>query len=70
MSEGILAPKPVELGQLQRDLRPSELFVEYVLDSPQSYALAVTHQTAHRYTLPSKDILAQEVTQYRSEILQ
>ncbi|OJV39554.1 MAG: hypothetical protein BGO25_01750 [Acidobacteriales bacterium 59-55] len=63
------APKPVELGQLQRDLRPSELFVEYVLDSPQSYALAVTDRTVHRYTLPSKDILTQEVTQYRSEIL-
>ena len=64
------APEPVDLWQLQRDLRPSELFVEYVLDSPHSYALAVTHQTAHRYTLPSKDILAQEVTRYRSEILQ
>ncbi len=64
------APKPVELRQLQRDLRSSELFVEYVLDSPQSYALAVTDRTVHRYTLPSKDILSQEVTRYRSEILQ
>ncbi|HZY62820.1 CHAT domain-containing protein [Acidipila rosea] len=64
------APEPVDLRQLQRDLRPSELFVEYVLDSPQSYALAVTHQTVHRYTLPSKDILGQQVMRYRSEILQ
>jgi CHAT domain-containing protein len=64
------APAPVDLGQLQSDLRPSELFIEYVIDSPQSYALEVTHETVHRYTLPSKDVLEQEVTQYRSEILQ
>jgi hypothetical protein len=47
-------PEPVDLGQLQRELRPSELFVEYVLDDPHSYALALTHTTAHRYALPSK----------------
>lgn len=64
------APQPVDLGQLQSDLRPTELFVEYVLDDPQSYALAVTHQTVHRYTLPSKDELEREATQYRAEILQ
>ena len=67
---GEVAPEPVDLGQLQADLRPAELFVEYVLDSPQSYALAVTHQTVRRYTLPSKDVLEQEATQYRSELLQ
>jgi CHAT domain-containing protein len=64
------APDPVDLGRLQSDLRPSELFVEFVLDSPQSYALAVTHQTVHRYTLLSKDELEQEATRYRTEILQ
>jgi CHAT domain-containing protein len=63
-------PQPVDLTQLQGDLRPSELFVEYVLDGPQSFALAVTHRTVHRYTLPSKDELEREATQYRSEILQ
>ena len=67
---GDVAPEPVDLGQLQADLRPAELFVEYVLDNPQSYALAVTHQTVRRYTLPSKDVLEQEATQYRSELLQ
>jgi CHAT domain-containing protein len=66
---GDVAPKPVDLGQLQAGLRPAEIFVEYVLDSSHSYALAVTHQTVHRYTLPSKDVLEQEATQYRSEIL-
>jgi CHAT domain-containing protein len=67
---GDSAPEPVELGQLQSDLRPSELFLEYVLDGPQSYALAVTHRTVRRYTLPSKDELEREATRYRTEILQ
>jgi CHAT domain-containing protein len=66
---GDKAPEPVDLGQLQRELRPSELFVEYVLDNPHSYALALTHNTVHRYTLPPRDELEQESTQYRSEIL-
>jgi CHAT domain-containing protein len=66
---GDKAPEPVDLGQLQRELRPSELFVEYVLDSPHSYALALTHNTVHRYTLASSDELEQAATQYRSEIL-
>ena len=66
---GDKAPAPVDLGQLQRELRPSELFVEYVLDNPHSYALALTHNTVHRYTLPPRDELEQESTQYRSEIL-
>src|ERR1700733_12018262 len=69
-ASGDVALEPVDLGQLQADLRPAELFVEYVLDSPQSYALAVTHQTVRRYPLPSKDVLEQEATQYRSELLQ
>jgi len=64
------APEPIDLGQLQHDLRSSELFVEYVFDNPQSYALAVTDKTARRYTLPSKEVLEKEVTRYRSEILQ
>ena len=63
------APEPVDLSQLQRELRPSELFVEYVLDSPHSYALALTRDTVHRYTLTSRVELEQESTQYRSEIL-
>jgi CHAT domain-containing protein len=63
------APAPVELRQLQRQLRSSELLVEYVLDNPHSYALALTYNTVHRYSLPSSDELEQATTQYRSEIL-
>ena len=63
-------PTPVPLADLQRDLRPSELLVEYVLADPHSYALAVTRDTVHRYTLPSKSILEREAAQYRSELVE
>ena len=61
-------PKPVSLASLQHDLRDSELLVEYVLGEPHSYALAVTANSVHRYTLPSKSELEKEAAQYRSEI--
>jgi CHAT domain-containing protein len=67
---GGVTPSPVDIRDLERDLGPSEVFIEYVLDSPQSYALAVTERSIHRYTLPSKDELEKEATQYRTEILQ
>jgi CHAT domain-containing protein len=63
-------PKPVSLNQLQHDLSASELVVEYVLADPHSYALAITENTVRRYTLPSKNILEQEATEYRSELMQ
>ena len=61
---------PVALGELQHVLSGSELFVEYVLDDPNSYALAVTRNSVHRYTLPSRDLLEQEAGQYRSTLKQ
>jgi len=64
------APLPVALRELQRDLRASELLVEYVLDDPNSYVLAVTRNTVHRYSLPPRDLLEQEATQYRSTLKQ
>ncbi len=63
-------PDPVSLTGMQHDLRASEVLVEYVLADPQSYALAVTRNAVHRYTLPSKTVLEQETTQYRSELMQ
>jgi CHAT domain-containing protein len=63
-------PAPVSLGELQDNLRGSDLIVEYVLDDPHSYALVVTGHTVHRYTLPSKSVLEQEASQYRSELIQ
>jgi len=63
-------PKPVPLTIFQHDLRASELFVEYILGEPHSYALAVTANSVHRYTLPPKSELEKEAAQYRSEIKQ
>lgn len=62
------APLPVTLSKLQHDLGPTDLFIEYVLDEPNSYALAVGRTTVHRYELPPKGQLEQEAAQYRSEI--
>jgi hypothetical protein len=59
----------VSLGELQRDLRTSEILVEYVLANPHSYALAVTQSSVRRYTLPSKDDLEAEVGRYRAELM-
>ena len=59
----------VSVGQLQHDLRASEIFVEYVLANPHSYALAVTQSSVRRYTLPAKDALEAEVGQYRAELM-
>jgi tetratricopeptide (TPR) repeat protein len=63
-------PTPVALGELQRELSGSELLLEYVLDDLNSYALAVTRNSVHRYTLPPKDLLEQEATEYRSTLKQ
>jgi CHAT domain-containing protein len=63
-------PTPVPLAELQRDLQTSELFIEYVLADPHSYALAITQSAVHRYTLPSKTELEPEATLYRSELIQ
>ena len=41
-----------------------------MLDDPNSYALAVTRNSVHRYTLPSRDLLEQEARQYRSTLKQ
>ncbi len=62
-------PDPVPLNKLQQDLRPSELFVEYVLGEPESYALAVTRSAVHSYVLPPKPQLEEEAAQYRSELI-
>ncbi len=62
-------PNPVSLTALQKDLLPSDLFIEYVLDEPISYALAVTNTTVRRYELPAKDQIERDSAQYRSEII-
>jgi CHAT domain-containing protein len=62
-------PAPVTLRELQLDLSASELLVEYVLGDSQSYALAVTRDSVHRYSLPPRDLLEKEAGQYRSTLM-
>jgi CHAT domain-containing protein len=62
-------PVPVTLSRLEQDLHPSELFVEYVLAEPHSYALAVTRTGVHCYTLPPKSELTNEASRYRAELV-
>jgi CHAT domain-containing protein len=61
-------PTPVTVRELQRELSASEVLIEYVLGDPRSYALAVTRESIHRYTLPPRDQLETDATQYRSTL--
>jgi len=69
-SSGDPTPVPVTLRELQLNLKSSELVVEYVLGDPGSYALAVTRHSVHRYTLPVRDRLEQDASQYRTVLKQ
>ena len=62
------ATNPVALQQLQKEFRPSELLVEYVLAGSQSYALAITSQTVKEYKLSGKKQLEDLSEQYRNVI--
>jgi len=68
--DDFIPPTPVPVRTLQGDLSPSELFIEYVLANPDSFALAITRNTVHCYPLPAEAVLNQEATQYRSELIQ
>jgi CHAT domain-containing protein len=59
---------PVKLAQLQRELGPDALILEYVLAEPISYVLAVTHDSIKHYQLPSRSTLEADATLYRKEI--
>jgi len=60
--------EPVTNQHLQRELRPDELLIEYVLQSPQSYALAVTCTSIERCSLPDKNIIESQAADYRKVI--
>ncbi len=62
---GQTATHPVPLKTLQRDLRPSELMIEYVLAESRSYALAITRHSVHVYELPSQTTIEEQVAEYR-----
>ena len=58
--------EPVDLIELQRDLGPSELMLEYVLGEPNSYVLAITETTVKRYTLKAGAGLRERLQHYRT----
>jgi CHAT domain-containing protein len=59
------ATRPIPLKTVQRDLRPTELVIEYVLDKPHSYSLAITRHSIHVYELPSKTTIEEQASEYR-----
>ena len=59
---------PVGLDHLESDLAKNELFVEYVLADPHSYALAVTHTSAQAYELDARTRIEADANQYRASI--
>ena len=59
---------PVRLAELQRDLKPSELLIEYVLAERGSYALAITQTSVTPYHLPAKVQIDADSTLYRKEV--
>lgn len=65
---GLTALKPVPLAELQGDLDPSEVVIEYVLDSPESFAMAITYNSVNRYVLPGREEIEKKANQYRSII--
>ena len=59
---------PVQLSQLQQQLLPSELLLEYVLNEPHSYVLAVTGESVNRYVLKGRAELEKLSSNYRSAL--
>jgi CHAT domain-containing protein len=63
------ATHPVCLSCLQKDLPQGQLLLEYVLASPASYVLAITHSAVRACQVPDRVQIEQHATQYRSELL-
>ncbi len=59
---------PVKLADLQNTLGPNAVLVEYVLASPASYALAITHTSVKQYQLPARDVIEDDAKQYTKEL--
>jgi CHAT domain-containing protein len=59
---------PVSLTQLQKQLRPEELLIEYVLGDPQSYALLISHSKVNRYILSAKAQIEKDARGYRDRL--
>lgn len=56
------------LAEVQRQLAPHELLVEYVLAKPQSYALVIGRSSVARYGLPTKEAVEKEASRYADDL--
>jgi CHAT domain-containing protein len=64
-----LPVRPSTLKELEADLKVDEAFLEYVLDEPNSFCLAVTRNGAHAHILPGgRGEIEKSVQQFRDEI--
>ena len=50
---GRLPVQPAVLSNVENDLHPDEVLLEYVLDDPTSYCISVTHRGARVQALPT-----------------
>jgi CHAT domain-containing protein len=67
----ILKPKSrnsVTLSALQKDLSPAEAVLEYVLDDPASYCLAITHTSVRIAKLKGKAAISADVGVFLKEV--
>jgi beta-phosphoglucomutase-like phosphatase (HAD superfamily) len=62
---GKTAKQPMSLRDVQGHLRPEELILEYVVAEPNSFVLAITDHTLHKYDLPSSKVIESLASQYR-----
>jgi len=58
---------PISLLKLQQLLKPDELLLEYVVDEPSSFCLAITRESVKNYTLSAKSALQPLVKAYLAE---
>ena len=60
---------PLPLTAIQKSLGESELLLEYVLDDPHSYAIAITCSQVKVYRLSGRQQLRSQILEYRRIIL-
>ncbi|HYI97114.1 MAG TPA: CHAT domain-containing protein, partial [Bryobacteraceae bacterium] len=60
--------EPVELSTLQRSLRPDELFVEYLVSEPESFALVISRRTAIVHALPGSAALSKTAERFGNSL--
>jgi CHAT domain-containing protein/tetratricopeptide (TPR) repeat protein len=64
-----LPAQPIPLGQLRNDLKPDEVFLEYVLDDPNSFCLSLSRKSAYLRLLPAGRKEIEQLTQkFRDEV--